>query len=198
MATTGYIWPSAQALAPHAEPATGPTAVALGRVAQEHRAWIFCGYAEQDEEQLYNSMLIIGPTGELVGSYRKVLLYEADKTWACPGSERMLVQTEHGAVLPGICMDLNDPIFIAHLHHLNPDVLAFPTNWVDKGTDPLSYWCMRLHPWQGYFIAANTWGEDGATRFTGRSAILGPGGIVLARAESTGNQVLISDLNLQR
>ena len=194
MATTGYVWPSPQALMPHAEPAQGPTAAALGEAASHGQAWIFCGFAEVCQGRLYNSMLIIGPGGHLVGAYRKVLLYRADETWASPGSERMLVDTAHGLVVPGICMDLNDPLFIAHLHHVDADGLAFCTNWVDQGEDRVPYWRWRLLGWRGWGGAANTWGHDAGTTFTGRSTILGPGGAVLARADREGDQVLMADL----
>jgi predicted amidohydrolase len=194
MATTGYIWPDACALRPHAEPAQGPTARALGVAAARHRAWVFCGFAERDGAQLYNSMLIIDPGGSLVGVYRKVALYTADEAWASPGRERVLVQTEHGHVVPGICMDLNDPGFTAVLQQEDPRFCAFSTNWVDQGVDPLEYWQMRLQPWSGCFIAANTWGEDEGTRFTGLSTILGPGGEVLARASTSGDAVLVTEV----
>jgi predicted amidohydrolase len=169
MATTGYVWPSPQAIMPHAEPAQGPTAAALGEAASHGQAWIFCGFAEVCQGRLYNSMLIIGPGGHLV-------------------------DTAHGQVVPGICMDLNDPLFIAHLHHVDADGLAFCTNWVDQGEDPLPYWRWRLLGWRGWCVAANTWGHDAGTTFTGRSTILGPGGAVLARADREGDQVLMADL----
>jgi predicted amidohydrolase len=42
-------------------------------------------------------------------------------------------------------------------------------------------------------VAANTWGQDRGTRFAGRSAILGPGGVVVAEAPAEGDAVLVYD-----
>ena len=97
--------------------------------------------------------------------------------------------------MPGICMDLNDSQFCAHLQMLNPQVLAFCTNWVDKGEDPLLYWRMRLFPWRGWFVAANTWGEDEGTRFCGLSTIMGPTGQVHARAGAQGDGIILVEID---
>jgi predicted amidohydrolase len=155
--------------------------------------WIVCGYPERDGGRLYNAALVIGPDGALVGSYRKILLFDVDKCWAHPGRERLVVETDFGPVMPGICMDINDPRFVESLHLNAPQVLAFCTNWVNEGDDPLDYWRMRLAFWRGWFVAANSWGEDGDIGFTGLSTILGPDGQVRARAPATGDALLLSD-----
>ncbi|RME25269.1 MAG: carbon-nitrogen hydrolase family protein, partial [Deltaproteobacteria bacterium] len=51
MATTGYVWPDAAALRPHAEPARGPTFEALRAEARTGGgAWVVCGFAEQADD----------------------------------------------------------------------------------------------------------------------------------------------------
>ena len=132
--------------------------------------------------------------GELVSCYRKVLLYEADYDWAQPGRRRVVCTTRSlGRLAPGICMDLNDPRFVAHLIADRVDVCAFCTNWVEEGIDVHPYWQERLRDWTGWFVAANTWGEDQGTQFSGRSAILAPGGRVAASAPAEGDAVLVVD-----
>ena len=193
MATAGYIWASAEAVRPYAEAPTGPTYAALRAVAEEHRAWIVCGYVEAQEAVLYNAALVIGPSGGLVASYRKCLLYREDVHWALPGSERVLVDMgPQGTLLPAICMDLNDDGLVMVLRRHQPRFLAFCTNWVDKGEDPLAYWQSRLVGWRGCFLAANSWGPDEHTGFTGLSTILGSDGALLARAPATGDHVLLA------
>jgi predicted amidohydrolase len=195
MATTGYIYASAEAVAPHAEAADGPTLAALGPIASRHAAWIVCGYVERDGPHLYNAALIIGPSGERIASYRKCLLYIEDTRWAEPGNQRFLIDMgDVGKMMPAICMDLNDDSHIRAMHKHRPRFLSFCTNWVDQGTDPLPYWRQRLAGWSGWFIAANSWGEDSGTRFTGLSTIVGPDGEARARASATGDDVLVVDI----
>lgn len=200
MATTGYIWPDQQSLRPHAEPPSGATFELLSELARAHQAWIVCGYVELGQvgteagDRLYNAALVVGPSGSLVASYRKVLLYDADHLWAQPGESRLLVETSWGQLVPGICMDLNDPGFIGLLHQRQPSLVAFCTNWIEEGIDVCSYWKERLAGWSGTFVAANSWGTDGPTRFSGRSLILGPRGRVLAPAAPEGDCVLIGEV----
>ena len=206
MATTGYVWDSPQELGPLTETAHGPTTAVLRQAARAHHAWIVCGYAERFVHpgrvgpagkplvSLFNSALVVNPEGELVTSYRKMLLYSLDKTWASPGWRRVVVPTEHGRLVPSICMDLNDDGFIEFLAEANATVHAFCTNWLlQDGVDLHGYWRARLSGWDGWMIAANTWGEDRGTRFAGRSAILAPGGHVVAEAPSEGDAVLVVD-----
>lgn len=204
MATSGYVWRSPAELAPFAEAPTGPTFQALAAGAQTHGCWVVCGFPERGaasasptgalRARLHNSALIISPTGELVACYRKVLLYEADYDWAQPGHRRILCDTTSlGRLAPGICMDLNDHRFVTHLIADRVDVCAFCTNWVEEGIDVHAYWQDRLQRWSGWFVAANAWGEDRGTHFSGRSAILAPDGSVAAAAPEEGDRVILVD-----
>ncbi|MFT4704889.1 MAG: putative amidohydrolase [Bradymonadia bacterium] len=174
MSTTGYIWPDAETIRPHTETADGPTAAMLGKIAAKHDAWIVAGFAEDAGEHLYNSCWVIGPSGELEGVYRKVLLFDADLTWASAGTEHQRYTTDFGTLVPGICMDINDDRFVQHVRDSETDIVAFCTNWIDEGSDVIPYWRWRLARWRGWFVAANTWGMDGETPFLGRSCVLPP------------------------
>ncbi len=194
MATAGYTWPDADAIRPHAEPAEGATAAALGAVARDAGAWIVVGFPERDGDALFNSALVLGPDGAVLGCYRKMLLFDPDLTWATPGHERQLYAMAGARLVPGICMDLNDDRFVSHLVSSRADIAAFCTNWLDEGHDVLPYWRWRLRAFGGSFIAANSWGEDGPLSFVGASCILGPGGVELARAPSSGDALLVADV----
>jgi predicted amidohydrolase len=194
MAVQGYVWPDAEALRPLAEPAEGPTFQTLSPIARAHQLWMAVGFAESDGDALYNSALLIGPTGELAGVYRKVLLYDLDTRWSQPGNTRVVVHTGATRAAVGICMDLNDEGFRRHLVGERPDQLWFLTNWLEEGADVLSYWRRRTFPWSGVMIAANTWGNDEGVEFAGRSLIWNSAGHVLARAEATGNTLLVAEL----
>ncbi len=193
MATCGYVWPSPNAVLPHCETPEGPTFQALSPLARSHGTWIVVGLPERSESGLYNAALVIDHRGELVDVYRKVLLYEADETWACPGHRRPVYQTPFGRLTPAICMDLNDDRFALHLLREQPDVVAFCTNWVEQGEDILPYWVWRLAGWRGWLVAADSWGTDAHITFYGRSAILGPGGHPVAMAAPEGDGVLVAD-----
>jgi len=192
MATSGYVWTDADEIRPHCEPADGSTLAALGPIAAAHEAWVVVGFAERDGDALYNSALVIDDTGALAGCYRKVLLYEADLSWARRGVERQRYETPLGSVAPGVCMDINDYAFTIYLRTTRPDVVAFCTNWVDEGDDVVPYWRERLMGWRGWFVAANTWGKDRHVPFRGHSAILDPYGRLVASAPAEGDAVIVA------
>ncbi|MGC6509368.1 MAG: carbon-nitrogen hydrolase family protein [Myxococcota bacterium] len=194
MATTGYIWDNADSLRPHAEHTGGRTFQWLAQKAIQHTAWIVCGYAELDDDgRLFNSALVVNSVGELVCSYRKVMLFEADLTWAQPGKTRFVIPSKWGRIAPIICMDLNDDQCIQFLKKQKIKLCAFCTHWVEEEMDVLWYWRHRLGSYNGFFVAANSWGQDNGTKFCGLSAILGPKGKLLAQAPKEGNAVIVAD-----
>ena len=193
MATTGYIWENAEQIAPHAEEARGETYGALSEVSRKHGAWLVCGYPELWEGRLYNAAMVIRPDGALACSYRKILLYDADYAWSAAGIDRQCIPTGEGGLCPAICMDLNDDRLIRFLWERQPRIVAFCTNWIEENIDVLTYWRLRLMGWKGWFVAANTWGMDGETEFSGSSMILSPGGFVAAEAPRTGDTVILAE-----
>jgi predicted amidohydrolase len=196
MALTGYVFPDAEAAALVAEPVDGRTFELASRCARRHCSYFAIGYPEAAPDgRLFNSALIVGPDGGLLRNYRKRLLYEQDETWALPGDTRYpLIETPFGRLTCGICMDLNDDRFIDFLFEANPDIVAFPTNWLDQGFDVQLYWRWRLQGYPCWLVAANTYGVEDGIPFRGRSAILDPDGRPQVRAGAMGDCVLRLEL----
>lgn len=192
MAVTGYAFPDAAAVRRVAERPHGETFAALAPVARETRCWIVVGFPELDGDRLFNSALILDPSGALAFTYRKTLLYDADLPWATPGdSGYRRFDTDAGSFGVGICMDLNDDAFVGWAGAARLDVMALPTAWIDEELPVWPYWQMRIHGTGAWLAAANTWGaeEPGPTRFSGCSAILG-GRQILATAPKQGDEIL--------
>jgi len=183
MASTGYRFPNPEAIRPMAEAPRGPTFRAFAPLAKEHRAWIVVGFVEDFEGRLFNAALVLNPEGRIEALYRKRLLYIDDHTWANPGDlPYPTFRTPYGTASVGICMDINDPRFLTHLRRSRPDLLCFPTNWVDEGTNPQSYWALQLRSvgWNGTLLAADRWGEEDGVGFCGSSAILRRGEVLVS------------------
>lgn len=207
MALTGYLFPDAASARAIAEPLHGPSSERLAGLARRHGCFLVQGFAERagGPEQgagtpLYNSARVFGPDGSLVYRYQKRLLFDADYTWAAAGTTPYpLIETEHGTLTVGICMDLNDDRFTAFLRATRPRLVAFCTNWVDEGLDVRPYWQLRLRGCTSYFVAANTYGREEAqnhapTAFSGHSAILAPDGRTLSRGPKEGDAVVLAEL----
>lgn len=190
MAATGYIFADRAAAERVAEDPLGPTFQVLRQAAITHGAWIVAGFPERAGDRLFNSAMVIDGRGELAFVYRKTLLFEADQTWATPGdSGYPAFDTPFGRFGVGICMDLNDPVFLEWCASARLDALAFPTNWLDEGGDVWPYWRWRASQAGTTLVAANTWGHDAPLDFVGCSAIVTPARI-LAGAPYRGDAIV--------
>jgi len=194
MAVTGYVFPDRESVWAVAEEADGPTLGAIAEVARRRACWIVAGFPERAGDKIFNSALVVNPAGERVFTYRKTLLYEEDLHWAEPGDNGYRrFDTDAGSFGVGICMDLNDDRFVEWLRAEQPTAIAFPTNWVKEGAPVWPYWAWRLQGIDGALVAANTWGTEDGTTFSGKSAVL-VGLQLHAWAGETGDQVISATL----
>jgi predicted amidohydrolase len=181
-----------------AETIPGPASNAFAELALRYRVYIVLGLAESDPTagKLYNSQIILGPAGLIIGKYRKIHTFGPDLNWADIGDMGyQAVITEWGRIGLGICCDINYWEFIGFLSGALVDIFAFSTNWVGNEL-PFPYWSDMLAGCSFYVIAANNWGDEGDIHFCGGSTILAPDLTVLARSNLSINTVMYADLNL--
>jgi len=82
---TGYFFKSAEDLQSVAEPIPdGPTTERLQTWASDTGAVIVAGLAEQEGDDIFNSSVLVRPTGE-TETYRKVHLFYEETTLFTPG-----------------------------------------------------------------------------------------------------------------
>jgi predicted amidohydrolase len=198
MCTTGLNFQSRAEAENLAETIPGPTFSAFAELARSYRVYIVLGLAESDPAngKLYNSQIILGPVGQIVGRYRKMHIFGPDLNWADIGNlGYQAVATEWGRIGLGICCDINYWELMDFLSGAQVDIFAFSTNWV--GDDlPFPYWSEMLAGCGLYFIAANNWGDEGDIHFSGGSTVLAPDLTVLAQSNTLENAVIYADINL--
>lgn len=68
------------------EPVPGPATGALSAICEATGAYIVAGLVERDGKDLYDTVVLVGPSGP-VGMYRAVHLDDAAAAWATPGRE---------------------------------------------------------------------------------------------------------------
>lgn len=90
----------------HARPIPGPETDAFAAVAAECNTMVAFSMMEADGDQYYNTMVVFGPDGTLLGTYRKVHLAVAEG-WegVTPGRELPVFDTPVGRVACTICKD---------------------------------------------------------------------------------------------
>ena len=121
---------------PHevAEPIPGPTTDYFGKLASKHKLHLVVSLFERSGRGVYNSAVLLGPTGKLVGKYRKVCLpYPEVADGVTPGDEYPVFETPFGKVGMMICYDGFYPEVARELVANGAEVIAWPV-W---GCNPL-------------------------------------------------------------
>ncbi|WP_328396138.1 carbon-nitrogen hydrolase family protein [Nocardia sp. NBC_00416] len=143
------------------------------------------GLLEADDQRVYNTALLVGPSG-IVGRYRKQHLPElgADNfVDAGDGDEPRVIDIGPIRVGLMICFDLRFPESARALALAGADVIAMPTNW-PLASHFLADHMTRVRAVENllYLAVADRADTEAGTRFLGRSQIIDPGGDVLVDA----------------
>ncbi|QRW06435.1 carbon-nitrogen hydrolase [Ceratobasidium sp. AG-Ba] len=203
MAFTGYVFPTAESILPFVEhPNASPTKDTCAELARRLRCHVIAGYPappltiDESKQQAQdgttpashnaedetapsgqgvarNSALVVDPNGNVIHTYAKTNMFEADLPWAQPGSGFSTFTTSVeslGKVSVAICMDLNPhppnvwasiegPYEIAdYCIENNVDTLVLLCAWLrssyyddsDAGqsfdSNTVNYWIARLRP----------------------------------------------------
>jgi predicted amidohydrolase len=109
----------------------GPILSAWADQARIHHVAVVGGFAEAANGGLFNSAAVIGPEGNIVGTYRKLHLFSEERTVFDAGN-RGLPIFELGDIRLGValCYDLRFPEVLRILALRGADVVAVPTAWV--------------------------------------------------------------------
>jgi predicted amidohydrolase len=190
-------------LAAIAEPVDGAFVSALTEAARQHRTTVVSGMFETgpDDAHAYNTVVVVGPDGGDVTSYRKTHLYDS---FGYRESDR-LAAGDSGPVtfsLAGLicgvmtCYDLRFPELARSLVDADAQVLLVPAAWV-RGPLKEDHWetLLRARAIENtcYVLAA---GKCGRT-YVGCSMVVDPMGVVVAAlGEQSG--LVVADVDADR
>ena len=185
LATTGYYWPSVEAITPYAETVPGRTTSWLTRHCRELGCHIVCGLAERSaRRQLFNTAVLIGPHG-LIGRYRKTKLWSWDTLWATAGARPPTAwRTPLGRIGTLVCADLDYPEGTTWLAAEGADLVAAPTCWSEEPA-PSPVWRTRARDNSLALAVANVSGTERGVTFSAGSCILDEDGRVLDWADGS-------------
>jgi len=117
-----------------AEPIPGPSTSYFGELAHKHGLYIVAGLFERESPLVYNSAVLLGPDGQLIGKYRKTCLPRSEvEAGVCPGHEYPVFETRFGKLGLMVCYDGFFPEVARELANRGAEVIAWPV-W---GCNPL-------------------------------------------------------------
>src|SRR5213592_4715862 len=198
MTDTGYSMPVIRA---HANHWTGGFVPGLQETAREFSIAIVSGVSERDGSSIYNSQVLIDSRGDIAGKYRKTHLYAVtpveEQTTFAPGD--CFTTFDLGGLRFGfsICYDLRFPEMYRKLA-TGQKVGAFVVSsaWPFPRVEHFRTLAMaRAIENQSYVIAANRVGTDDGVSFCGTSAIIDPGGIIIASASPDREELIQAELS---
>jgi predicted amidohydrolase len=196
---TGYLFVSAdEALNLAEEIPTGKTTQALCAIARRKNMHIVAGIAEAAGNKVYNSAILIAPSG-YVATYRKIHLFNEEKLWFQPGHEEFAVH-DIGSCKIGmmICFDWFFPETTRILALQGADIICHPANLVlPYCQDAIITHCLGNRV---FAITANRTGEEERGtkkwRYTGKSQIISADARVLYQAAAESNEVGVVEIDL--
>lgn len=201
-ATTGYFVEGD--IRDLAEPIPGPTTTRLEEIARRHHAHVVIGMVERDGGTYHNASVLISPTQGLLGRYRKVHLFSAERQVFTPGDEAAIFDTEFGRVALTICYDLVFPEYIRTLALGGVKLILNSTDWITDDWQTKKGWsgdvvsalaATRALENTIHVAMADRIGTEGGWTSLGHSCIAAPSGAFLARIEE-GEGVVVAAISL--
>ena len=193
-----------------------PSVIAMRALAAKLKVTIPTSFFERDGHHYYNTLAMIGPDGEVQGTYRKSHIpdgpgYE-EKYYFRPGNDGFKVWDvpgEGGATVKvgvGICWDQWYPECARVMALMGAELLLYPTaigsEPYDADLDTSRMWrrAMLGHAVSNCMpvVAANRIGTEGGQRFYGHSFITDEWGDFVADYSAAETGVLVATLDLAR
>jgi len=173
-----------------AEPIPGPATRYFEDLARENGLYIVAGLFERDGHLVYNSAILLGPDGQLVGKYRKTCLPRSEvEAGVCPGHEYPVFETRFGKVGLMICYDGFFPEVARELTNRGAEVIAWPV-W---GCNPT---LARARACENHVYLVSSTYEDISHNWM-ISAVFDHSGEPIAQADKWGN-IAVAEVDLNR
>jgi predicted amidohydrolase len=124
-------WAHPSALTDAASVPEGPTCRMLMERAREHQIHICAGLVEKSGEEVYNSALLISPSGEILIHHRKINILDIAQEYYGQGRGLKVVDTPFGSVGVMICADgfADQRVISQTLCYMGADLILSPTSW---------------------------------------------------------------------
>lgn len=175
------------------EPVPGPTTRRLGAIARQHRMCIAAALFERHAGRIYNTAVLLGRKGELIGRYRKTHVPLGEAVAVSPGHAYPVFRTDFGVVGMLICWDMIFPEVARILALRGAELLLFPTLGLGPERIGEAMLSVRAVDNRVYIVMSKP-APPGAC--PGRSAVIDPEGIFVADAGYAKNVVVTATIDL--
>jgi predicted amidohydrolase len=158
----------------------------MAALAREFGLYLAGSLLEQQADSTFNTAVLYGPDGSLLGAYRKVHLFRLmqEPQYLAPGDRATLCPTPWGPVGLAICYDLRFPELFRTMALAGAVLFLIPAQWPIRRIEAWSLLARARAVENELFVATcNRVGSDGSAVFPGRSAVVDPWGRVLVEGD---------------
>jgi predicted amidohydrolase len=158
----------------------------MASLAREFQLHLVGSILERHAGGVSNTAVLYSPTGELLGSYRKIHLFRLmeEHRYLAPGEHATLCSTPWGPTGLAICYDLRFPELFRTMALAGAKLFVVPAQWPVKR---LEAWLLlaRARAAENELIVAacNRAGSDEDVTFPGRSIVVDPWGNTLIEGD---------------
>jgi predicted amidohydrolase len=185
-------WPFSVEDAPRAHPLQ-----VVREAAERAGVVVIVGFAERDDQGVYNSAAIFEPGAEPKKYNKTHLPFLGFDRFVTPGQNLPVFETKFGRIGVLICFDVRHPEPARVLAMKGAQLIVVPTNWPEGAEISADVLAVARAAESRVFVASsNRVGEENGFRFIGKSKIIDPTGKVLQSADHRHEEVLIADLDL--
>lgn len=193
---TGYAFTSKEEAHQMAETIDGITTGFLKQLSVQTGAILVGGFVELEGDRIFNSsVMVFGDT--IIGTYRKIHLFNKEKLWFSPGDKQLCVHHLNGmSIGMMICFDWFFPEVARTLALKGAQIIAHPSNLVMPYCQhAMVTRCMenRVFAVTANRIGQEIRGEDNFT-YTGKSQITCVNGNILSTAPA--NMVCVKTIQV--
>jgi predicted amidohydrolase len=170
----------------------------LSRKAKQQQVIIAGTMPEEEDGDIYNTMVVIDTDGSVAGAYRKIHLFSPTREheYFSAGEYPVVCDTPRGRIGLMICYDLRFPELCRALALKGAWVVLVAAQWP---AERIGHWKTLLQARavenQFYMVAANCGGTDGKLTYGGCSRIVSPFGEIVAESEDKSPVAIIAKID---
>ncbi len=172
----------------------------LAQLATRLRVTIFLGTPERDAQtdKLYNSVLIIGNDGTILGRSHKINVVPIHaEAWSSPGETIVPIPVDGIQVGVLICADAYTPNVAAQLKDRGAQILVSSVAWSPGECGPEGVWEDRSRETNLTLVVCNRTGNEPTMSLDDADSVIVQDGKRIMEFHSTQPSILIAELNRQ-
>ncbi len=177
----------------------GPSVNYIAQRAHEQGVHVAFGLPtkERVESILFNSVVLIGPEGDVVAHYRKLHLRGEEQMLFRPGFRLEPAETPLGMIGLQAGWDVYFPEAVRSLCLDGAEIILVSAAWTaDRAEEWRTFISSRAAENACFVCAANRVGEEPASTFGGESMIVGPRGQVIVDLDESTEGYIVARLSL--